>query len=159
MPDCKNAFLSWVALQYPSIPQQDADRVTIAGSLSRKYDVMFMPVVTVAVSGGIEKVRDPAADFLTFDFINVRLAIESTLMPGVVAFAQASYEGRRYATDYPLFFYRRADDVFEFVGGLDFMVAEGLYIRPSVRYIQIWSNVDLYDTRRTVTQVAARRQF
>ena len=151
--------LSWLALQYPSIPQQDADRVTLAGSLSRKYDVMFMPVVTVAVSGGIEKVRDPAADFLTFDFINVRLAIESTLMPGVVAFAQASYEARRYAADYPLFFYRRADDVFEFVGGFDFMVAEGLYIRPSVRYIQIWSNVDLYDTRRTVTQVAARRQF
>ena len=151
--------LSWLALQYPSIPQQDADRVTLAGTLSRKYDMMFMPVVTVGVSGGIEKVRDPAADFLTFDFINVRLAIESTLMPGVVAFAQASYEARRYVADYPLFFYRRADDVFEFVGGFDFMVAEGLYIRPSVRYIQIWSNVDLYDTRRTVTQVAARRQF
>ena len=151
--------LSWLALQYPSIPQQDADRVTIAGSLSRKYDVMFMPVVTVAVSGGIEKVRDPVADFLTFDFINVRLALEATLTPSVVFFAQGSYEARRYAADYPLFFYRRADDVFEFVGGFDFMVAEGIYVRPSVRYIQIWSNVDLYDTRRTVSQVAVRKQF
>jgi Flp pilus assembly protein TadD len=151
--------LSWLALQYPGIPQQDADRYTLAASVSRKYDLMFATVVTAAVSGGIEKVRDPATDFLTFDFINVRLALEATLTPAVVLFAQASYETRQYAADYPLFFYRRADEVLEFVGGFDVMVAEGLYIRPSVRYIEIWSNVDLYDTRRTVTQVAMRRQF
>jgi hypothetical protein len=45
---------------------------------------------------------------------------------------QAAYEDDRYDADYPLFFEKRHDQLFDLLGGVDFKLTDTLSLRTSV---------------------------
>jgi len=151
--------LSWLRLDYPDHNQLDADRYTATGSIARRLDLPLAPVISLAVNGGREVTRDPLSDFFSFSFVGTRANLDLMLTPTMGAFAQASYEARDYDAEFPLFERQRADDLVEVVGGIEIKLTQVLLMRPSVRWSRTWSNVDLYDIKRTSGSVALRWQF
>jgi outer membrane protein len=151
--------VSWLRLDYPDFKNLDADRYTTTASVARRFDVPLAPVLSLAVNGGREITRKELFDFFSFDFVGARVNLDVTLMPNVVAFAQAGYEARDYDAEFPLFLRSRADDIVELIGGFEFKLTENVLLRPTARWSRTYSNVDLYDLDRTTGSVALRWQF
>ncbi len=159
--------LSWLGLDYPGNNVQNADRYTVTGTIARRFEqAALTPAVSVAVNVGKEIARTDSSpsgacvgDCLSFTLMGVRAGLETTWAPWLVAFVQAGYENHRYGADYPLFFFHRRDELYEVMGGLEFKINKQVSLRPSVRYSETRSNVDLFDQKRWISQAALRWTF
>jgi hypothetical protein len=157
--------LSWLGFEYGKflgapIDGQDADRFTIGGTLSRRFeDMPSKPSISLTVNAGKELARNDSADHLSFTLLGVRGGLEMNIAPPVVVFLQAGYEKHWYDADFPAFFVHRADDIYDVLGGFDVKVTDKLSLRPTLRYSETKSNVDLFDQKRWVGSMAARWSF
>jgi Tfp pilus assembly protein PilF len=118
--DTSLAF-SWLRLDYPTINCQpgpagcqDTNRFALTGSVVGRFDTSLKPAISLSVNGGKELATTSGFDFLSFTFIGVRAGIEVSPLAWMTLFTQAGYENDRYDADYPLFFVRRQDQLFEF---------------------------------------------
>ena len=152
--------VSWLGLEYPGLTGQNADRFTATGTIARKWEkVPLAPAISITGNVGKEIARSAGMDFLSFTLLGVRVGLETTWAPWLVAFLQLGYEDHRHDADYPLFFRRRHDDLLEVLAGLEVKMSEHVSLRPSVRYSETRSNVDLFDQKRWIMAMALRWTF
>ena len=152
--------VSWLGLEYPGMIGQNADRYSLIGTLSKKWEQMpLQPAFSLTGTAGREVARSDGMDFLTFTLLNARVGLETTWAPWLVAFVQAGYENHRHDADYPLFFVHRKDDLYQVLAGLEIKMTEQISLRPSVQYSQTRSNVDLFDQKRWISAMTMRWTF
>jgi outer membrane protein len=152
--------VSWLGLEYPSMIGQNADRFSVIGTVTQKWDqVPLAPTLSFIGNVGREIARTDGMDFLTFTLFSGRVGLETTWAPWLIAFVQLSYEDHRYDADYPLFFRRRHDDLLQVVAGFEVKMSEQVTLRPSVQYSETRSNVDLFDQKRWITAMTLRWTF
>ena len=151
--------VSWLALEYPNLIGQDADRYSAIGTLSRKWDMPLAPTINIIGTVGKEIARTAGMEFLSFTLVSGRVGLETTWAPWLVAFVQLGVEDRRYDADYPLFFMHRHDDILDVVAGFEVKMNERVSLRPSVHYSETRSNVDLFDQKRWITSATVRWTF
>lgn len=152
--------LIWLGLEYPNADGQDADRFTVTGALGRRFEQLpTQPSFTVIVTAGKEIARTGGNEFLSYDLVGVRANLEATLTPTVSVFVQGNYEIHRHEADFPLFFYRRHDEIFEAYAGLDLKLTDKVSVRPTVRWSMTRSNVDLFDQVRWIGTATLRSTF
>jgi len=147
---------TWLRLTYPHMSMQNADRYTGTFALTRRLDLPLEPVVSISPYVGKEDTEIGDNNFLGYNFRGVRAGLELRWAPWLTSFILAGYEVQRYDADYPLFFYPRHDQLREYAGGFDIKLAENVGFRPTVRYYETRSNVDLFDSKRWIWQGALR---
>jgi hypothetical protein len=157
--DASLAF-TWLALEYPTMFGQDADRYSVIGTLAHKWEQLpLMPAFSVTATAGKEIARGDGMNFLSFTLLGARVGLETTWTPWLLAFLQASYEDHHYDADYPLFFMHRHDGIIDLLAGVEIKLAERVTLRPSVHYSEVRSNVDLFDQKRWISTVTLRTSF
>ncbi len=147
---------TWLRLTYPHISMQNADRYTGTFALTRRFELPLEPTVSVAINVGKEDTEIGDNNFLSYNFRGVRGGVEFKLASWLISFVQAGYEVHRFDADYPLFFYARHEQLREYSGGFDVKLTENVSFRPSVRYYETRSNVDLFDSKRWIGQGTLR---
>lgn len=158
--------LSWLRLDYPGIdcapdPSgcQDTNRYALSGTVAGHFDAPMKPAVYLALSGGKEIAIDSAYDFYSFTLIGARAGFEISPLDWLTFFAQGAYEDDLYDADYPLFFYKRHDQLFDALGGVQFRLSNALSLRTSLDWNHTQSNVGIYTYQRWIGQAALRWSF
>lgn len=152
--------VSWLGLEYPGLIDQNADRYTVIGTISRKWEqVPLTPTISIIGNVGKEVARTAGMDFLSFTLLSARVGLETTWAPWLVAFLQLGYEEDLHDADYPLFFRHRHDKLLQVLAGFDVKMSERVSLRPSVQYSETRSNVDLFDQKRWITALTLRWTF
>jgi outer membrane protein len=157
---------SWLRLNYPSIdctpvPSgcQDANRYTLTGTIAGHFDGATRPAAYVAISGGKQLAINGLFDYFSFSFVGARVGAEISPLAWLTLFAQAAYEDDFYQADYPLFFEKRHDQLFDLLGGIDFKLTDALSLRTSVDWSGTESNIGIFTYHRLIGQTALRWTF
>jgi outer membrane protein len=158
--------LSWLRLNYPNVdctpaPSgcQDTNRYTLTGTLGGRFDAPMKPGVYLALSGGKQLAISSAFDYFSFTFIGARAGVEVSPLAWLTFFAQAAYEDDLYDADYPLFFYKRHDQLFDVLGGVQFKFTDAWSLRTSLDWSETQSNITIFTYQRWIAQAALRWTF
>jgi outer membrane protein len=158
--------LSWLRLNYPNVDCtpapagcQDTNRYTLTGTLGGRFDAALKPGIYLALSGGEQLAIASAFDYFSFTFIGARAGVEVSPLAWLTFFAQAAYEDDLYDADYPLFFYKRHDQLFDVLGGVQFKFTDAWSLRTSLDWSETQSNISIFTYQRWIAQAALRWAF
>jgi tetratricopeptide (TPR) repeat protein len=152
-------FTQYSELRYPSQEIRNANRTIVGAAYSQAFKNQYSPVLFGTVYTGRED--EIAADVPQLGHVpfGVRLGGEARITTGLSAFANTSYEYRRYGGPDPLFLVNRKDRQFDVSGGLSYILRPGTTLIGQVAHTDNHSNVELNRFRRTLTTVSVRFNF
>jgi hypothetical protein len=140
-------FTQYSELRYPSQSIRDADRKIIA-AYAQAFSGDAAPVLFGSVYGGREDELAEGVPHLGHVPIGVRLGGQMRLGAGVSAFANASYEHRRYGGPEPIFLETRTDKQTDIGGGLSYVVRPGTTVIAQLAHTENRSNIPLNQFQR-----------
>src|SRR5258706_8654276 len=152
-------FTQYSELRYPTQGIRDANRTIIGAAYSQAFSGQYSPVLFGTVYGGREDEISENVPQLGHVPVGIRLGGEPRLSSGLSAFANTSYEYRRYGGPDPLFSVTRRDRQLDASGGLSYILRPGTTLIGQVAYTDNHSNVELNRFRRTLTTVSVRFNF
>jgi len=146
-------------LAYPGQRQRDALRSVVGGAWAKAFTGSLTPTIYLGAYGGNETVAN--SDFPHFGnrVTGARAGGQITLTPKLIAFANVSYEERRYGGPDPLFLLNRLDQQTDFKVGASYVLGRSWSVTPSIAYTDNRSNIIINDYSRWIISVTARVDF
>ena len=169
-------YLQSSRLTYPNLPvtvpargvpaqtDRNAYRNVIGVAWANAIDVKFQPTVYAGLYAGEERLMGAAYPEFGHKLFGVRAGGQVTLAPGVIAFANASYEDRHYGfpastVNVLLFPFNRVDREWNLRLGGSYTFAKNWSISPALTVTETTSNVATSAYRRTMAQAMLRYDF
>lgn len=159
-------FAHYSELRYPTVNIRNTDRKIFGVGYSQGFSGEYSPTVYGSLYGGREDEIAEGAAFVGHVAVGARLGGQVRLRAGLSAFANTSYENRKYGGPDPFFSnpftgettYRR-DRQLDAGGGLSYVIRPGTTLIGQVAYTDNRSNIELARFRRTVSTVSLRFNF
>jgi tetratricopeptide (TPR) repeat protein len=152
-------FGQYAALRYPTQEIRDANRAILGLAYAQAFSGDAAPVLFASTYFGQEKQLDPTVPNLGHKPVGVRLGGQIRLGAGWAAFANASYEHRKYGGIEPGFDVAREDNQSDLGGGISYVVRPGTTLIGQVAHTENRSNIDLFQFHRTVYTASIRFNF
>ena len=152
-------FGQYAALRYPTQDIRDANRKIVGAAYAHAFSGDAAPVLFTSAYFGREDELADGVPHLGHKPIGVRLGGQVRIAAGFSAFANASYEHRKYGGPEPVFGIVREDNQSDFGGGLSYVVRPGTTLIGQVAYTQNRSTIDLFQFHRTVYTASIRFNF
>ncbi len=153
-----NAFVQWARQEYAGQAERNADRSVLGTAYARALSSIGA-LAYGSVYGADERTRIGAYGHFGHRALGGRLGLEQVLLAQTILFAEWQVERRRYGDTEPLFDTQRIDRQMDLLMGLRWTPASTWTVIPSLRRTVARSNVPLYDYRRTLVQIALRKEF
>ncbi|APW37980.1 hypothetical protein RD110_12900 [Rhodoferax koreense] len=153
-----SVFSQWSRLAYAADASRDADRGVLGFGYARAFEGGER-VAYASLYRAREKTRHDGVDNYGHRATGVRLGAEARVSDGATAFAAVQFETRAYGGSEPFFDTSRRDRQLDLTAGVHFVPAPHWRITPQWSRVRAASNVVLYDYRRTLWQIALRREF
>jgi len=152
-------FGQYAALRYPTQDIRDANRKILGAAYAQAFSGDAAPVVFGSAYFGREEQLDPTVPNLGHKPVGVRLGGQMRLAAGWSAFANASYEHRKYGGPEPVFGVVRTDNQSDFGGGISYVIRPGTTLIAQFAHTENRSNIDLFQFHRTVYTASIRFNF
>lgn len=152
-------YTQYSELRYPTQTIRNANRKIIGGAYAQAFGGEAQPVLFGSVYGGREDELADGVPHLGHVPYGVRLGGQLRLSAGVSAFANASYEHRRYGGPEPIFLVTRTDKQYDISGGLSYVIRPGTTLIGQLSHTENRSNVELDQFRRTLASISVRFNF
>ena len=146
-------------LVYAGQRQRDALRDVIGGAYAKVFPGGYTPTIYVGGYTGTEKETHTGFSHFGHEVNGVRLGGQITLTPKLIAFANSSFEDRRYRGIDPLFLEKRHDQQTDARLGAAWSVGRNWVLTPSLAYTKNKSNLIINDYSRWILSVTARVEF
>lgn len=153
--------LRYAYLDYPDDSGRNAHRTVLNVGVRPAFfgrRIQYAPQL-FGVYLGKEQTTDSAADHLSYDLWGLRAAYLDRIRTGMTWFVSGGVEQRRYDAEETLFMRKRDDRQFDVTLGLNYDLGNAWSLVPSVQWIDNDSNIPVYEFRRTLVNVAARKSF
>ncbi|TKW60440.1 MAG: DUF560 domain-containing protein [Blastochloris viridis] len=145
-----STYASAAHSQYPDLPAQDADRLTLGSTLHAYYGNLS---AYAGLYGGTESAE---ADINSQNFLGTTLGAEYLLFPTLSTYTEARYEHRDYEGYNPTFLTTRDDNQLDLSLGMAYALSSHFSLRPSIGYRYANSNIPMADYTRWQTIIALR---
>ena len=152
-------YTQYSELRYPTQTIRNANRKIIGGAYAHAFEGEAQPVVFGSIYAGSEDELAEGVPHLGHKPIGVRIGGQMRLSAGLSAFANASYEHRRYGGPEPIFLVTRTDKQYDVSGGLSYVVRPGTTVIGQLAHTENRSNVAIDQFRRTLFTVSLRFNF
>ena len=152
-------WMQYAALRYPTQDIRDANRKILGLAYSGAFSGDFAPVVYASTYFGREDALADGVPNLSHKPVGVRLGAEMRLAAGWSAFANASYEYRKYGGPEPVFGETRVDKQGDIGAGIGYVVRPGTTLIAQFAHTENRSNIDLFQFHRTVYTASIRFNF
>ena len=151
------SYLQWGTLSYPGQAVRDVDRTVIGSSYAHSFSNDFVAFIGAYV--GTEKEKNSAFPQVGHKLYGIRTGTQKEITPYVAAFANLSFENRKFNGADPLFLVTRNDDQFNLNLGLNWVPAKLWRVTPQLSLTSVKSNVAISDFKRNMFSVTLRRDF
>ena len=152
-------YTQYSELRYPTQTIRNANRKIIGAAYAQAFTGDRQPVLFGSVYAGSEDELAEGVPHLGHKPLGVRIGGQMRLTPGLSAFANASYEHRRYGGPEPIFLVTRTDRQYDVSGGLSYVLRPGTTLIGQLAHTDNRSNVELDRFRRTLVTVSLRFNF
>jgi tetratricopeptide (TPR) repeat protein len=152
-----SSYLQWGTLSYPGQAVRDVNRGVIGTSYAHSFSNEFLGYAGVYV--GSEKEKNSAFPQVGHKLYGARVGAQQEITPFVAAFANLSFENRKFNGADPLFLVTRNDDQFNLNLGLNWVPAKLWRVTPQLSLTSVKSNVAISDFKRDMFSITVRRDF
>ena len=152
-------YTQYSELRYPTQTIRNANRKIIGGAYAHAFAGEAQPVLFGSLYAGREDELAEGVPHLGHTPIGARIGGQLRLSAGLSAFANASYEHRRYGGTEPIFLVTRTDKQYDVSGGLSYVLRPGTTLIGQVAHTENRSNVAIDQFRRTLATVSVRFNF
>jgi tetratricopeptide (TPR) repeat protein len=152
-------FTQYSELRYPGQDIRNANRKIVGAAYAHAFDGDAAPVFFGSVYGGREDELAEGVPQLGHVPVGVRAGGQLRLAAGLSAFANASYEHRKYGGTDPIFLVTRTDRQSDVGGGLSYILRPGTTLIGQVSHTSNKSNIQLNEFRRTLVTTSVRFNF
>ncbi len=153
------AFTQLNQLRYDgALSNRDADRMTLGVAYSQAYDSKMSPVFYSSLYGGNENTKESAFDWLSQDFLGLRVGGSLQLSEKLKLNGAASLEKRDFQASFPFLLVpkKREDSQVDLSIGLAWKLSPKLSLQPNYAYTRTNSNIDTIDSTRHIVGVDLR---
>jgi hypothetical protein len=152
-------FTQYAALRYPTQEIRDANRKILGLAYAQAFSGDAAPVMFASAYFGREDELAEGVPHLGHKPVGVRLGGQVRLGAGWAAFANASYEHRKYGGPEPVFGIVREDNQSDVGGGISYVVRPGTTLIGQFSHTENRSTVELFQFHRTVYTASIRFNF
>ena len=152
-------FGQYSALRYPTQSIRDANRKILGAAYAQAFSGDAAPVIFLTGYFGREDELAEGVPHLGHKPIGVRLGAQVRLGAGVSAFANGSFEHRKYGGPEPVFNIVREDNQSDWGVGLSYVVRPGTTLIAQFAHTENRSNIELYQFHRSVYTGSIRFNF
>jgi hypothetical protein len=152
-------FTQYAALRYPTQEIRDANRKILGLAYAQAFSGDAAPVLFASTYFGREDELAEGVPNLGHKPVGVRLGGQVRLGAGWAAFANASYEHRKYGGPEPVFGIVREDNQTDAGGGISYVVRPGTTLIAQFAHTENRSTIDLFQFHRTVYTASIRFNF
>jgi len=146
-------------LVYPGQRQRDAIREVVGGAYAKAFAGALVPTVYIGAYTGEEKETRTGFGYFGHHVYGFRFGGQITVTPKLIAFANASYEDRKYRDFDPLFLEKRHDRESNVRFGANYVLSNNWTITPAAAWTDNRSNFVINDYSRWIVSVTARIDF
>lgn len=151
-------YIQYSDLRYMSQEVRNADRFVIGANFAHALQG-FKTVFYGGAYLGEEATRKAGFEHLGHTLYGARFGAQHELHRDLKAFANLSYEHRRYGAEDPFFLKTRTDNQWNLGVGMAWTPAKHWLVTPQFQYTDARSNIALNRYRREVVSVTVRREF
>src|SRR3954470_5058776 len=152
-------FSQYAALRYPTQEIRDANRAILGLAYAQAFSGDAAPVIFASTYFGRESELAQGVPHLRPKPVGARLGGQVRLGAGWAAFANASYEHRKYGGPEPVFGIVRVDNQSDVGGGISYVVRPGTTLIGQISHTENRSSIDLFQFHRTVYTASIRFNF
>jgi tetratricopeptide (TPR) repeat protein len=152
-------FSQYSELRYPSQSIRNANRKIIGAAYAQAFSGDSAPVLFGSVYGGRESEIAAGVPHLGHVPVGVRVGGQMRLGAGVSAFANASYERRKYGGPEPFFLATRTDKQSDMSIGLSYVIYPGTTLIGQLARTDNRSNIPLNQFKRDLATLSLRFNF
>ena len=143
-------------INYEDNSAQNANRAIVGTSLDNRWRTAWSPYAFAGVYGGTEHTEDDATDYFSHNILGLQTGFELFPTNNMSIFADARFEVRGYAADYPLFMKARQDNQLDLSTGVTYALTPALALRPTLSYRNADSNIGFYNYQRWLASLNLR---
>lgn len=151
-------YVQYADLHYPSENERNAHRFVIGANFAHALQG-FKTVFYGGAYLGEEVTKDDSFPHLGHFLFGARVGAQHELNRNLKAFANLSYEQRRYGAEHPLLLRTRVDGQWNFGVGMAWTPAKNWVVTPQFQYTHNRSNLAINHFNREVVSVTVRREF